>query len=76
MSGAEILTAVEQGNRPDMVVIDQMSKTVNVIECSCPWVTNTNRKDMEKTEKYQEIRAELQRKYTASISIKLISCWM
>ena len=73
LSGAEILTAVEQGNRLDMVVIDQMSKNLNVIECSCPWVTNTDRKDKEK---YQEVRAELQRKYTASISIKLMSCWM
>ena len=44
-----------------MVVIDQKSKTVTVIECSCPWVTNMDRKDQEKTEKYQEVRAELQR---------------
>ena len=62
-SGGEILTAVEQGNRPYMIVIDQKSKTVTVIECSCPWVTNMDRKDEEKTEKYQEVRAELQRRY-------------
>ena len=62
-SGAEMLTTVEQGNRPDMVVIDLKSKTVTVIECSCPWVTNMDRKDKEKTDKYQEARAELQRRY-------------
>ena len=47
--GAEIVTAVEQGNRSGMVGIDQKSKTVTVIECSCPWFTNTDRKDKEKT---------------------------
>ena len=43
-----------------MVVIDQKSKTVTVIECSCPWVTNVDRNDKEKTEKYQEVGTELQ----------------
>ena len=58
-----MVTAVEQGNRPDMVVIDQKSKMATVIECSCPWVTNMDRKDKEKTVKYQEVRAEFQRRY-------------
>ena len=46
-----------------MVLINQKTKTVVVIECSCPWITNMQKKEEEKTEKYREVRAELQRRY-------------
>ena len=46
-----------------MVVIDQKSKKVTVIECNCPWDTSIARNDKEKTEKYQEVRAEFQSRY-------------
>ena len=59
----QLPTTVEQGNRPDMVVVNHGSKTVAVVECSYPWITNMEKKDKEKTDKYQEVRVELQRRY-------------
>ena len=61
--GPQLPTTVEQGNRPDMVVVNHRSMTVAVVECSCPWITNMEKKDKEKTDKYQEVRVELQRRY-------------
>ena len=62
-SGSQVLTSTEQGNRPDMVLINKKEKMVTVIECSCPLNRNMERKDVEKTSKYQEVRIELKRRF-------------
>ena len=39
------------------------SKSVRVIEMSCPWLENRESKDFEKTTKYSQLRLELTNRY-------------
>ena len=62
-TGSQMLYNQEQGNRPDAVVYDHAKKEVTVFEFSCPWITNRDRKFIEKQEKYQEVRKELKEQH-------------
>ena len=55
-----IQTTSNQGNRPDVTVFDKQAKEILVVEFSCPWVTNTTKKDEEKTAKYEKAREEFE----------------
>jgi len=52
-----------EANRPDMLVIDNEKKRIRIIEMSCPWDKNVNRKEVEKMTKYETIRQELREQY-------------
>ena len=50
-------------NRVGARIINDESKRVITLEMSCPWVTNRERKEEEKTTKYGPHRWELEQKY-------------
>ena len=47
-------------NRIDVTVVDKVKKEVLLIEMTCPWVENREKKSAEKTSKYGPLRWELQ----------------
>ena len=47
-----------RANRIDVRIINHESKRVITLEMSCPWVTNRERKEEEKTTKYGPLRWE------------------
>ena len=55
-----IQTTSNQGNRPDVTVFDKQAQEILLVEFSCPWVTNTTKKDEEKTAKYEKVREEFE----------------
>jgi hypothetical protein len=52
-----------EANRPDITLIDRKKEKIILIEMSCPWDKNVNRKTEEKNIKYQTIRQELRIQY-------------
>ena len=52
-----------QANRIDAKIVNQRSKEVVVLEMSCPWIENSEKKDEEKSVKYGPLRWELQERY-------------
>ena len=50
-------------NRIDATVVDKVKKEVLLIEMTCPWVENREKKSTEKTSKYGPLRWELQMRY-------------
>ena len=62
-SGSQFITQIEQGNRPDMVLINQKKQRrwwlYNVVACGL----QTCKRKRKKRQKYREVRAELQRRY-------------
>ena len=54
-----------QANRIDAKIVNHKSKevTVVVLEMSCPWIENREKKDEEKSVKYGLLRWELQERY-------------
>ena len=50
-------------NRIDAEIVDNESKTVSVIEMSCPWVENSEAKTVEKISMYGPHLWELQQRY-------------
>ncbi|XP_031572161.1 uncharacterized protein LOC116306277 [Actinia tenebrosa] len=44
-------------------VVDNETKTVNIIDMSCPWIENRKQKDQEKTTKYAPLRLELKQQH-------------
>ena len=50
-------------NRVHARIINHESKRVVKLEMSCPWVTNREKKQEEKTKKYGQLRWELKQKY-------------
>ena len=52
-----------QANRIDAQVIDKVKKEVMLIEMSCPWMENRQRKMEEKMRKYGPLRWELKLQY-------------
>ena len=62
-TGSQVLYAQEQGNKPDVIVNDHENKEIVVLEFSCPWILNRQKKALEKEEKYQEVRNKLKRRY-------------
>ena len=50
-------------NRVHARIINHESKRVVTLEMSCPWVTNREKKEEEKSTKYGQLRWELKQKY-------------
>ena len=48
-----------KANRVDSRFVDHKSKKVMPVEMSCPWINNREKKDEEKTLKYDTLRWEL-----------------
>uniref|UniRef100_A0A6P8IWG3 Uncharacterized protein LOC116305588 n=1 Tax=Actinia tenebrosa TaxID=6105 RepID=A0A6P8IWG3_ACTTE len=52
-----------RSNRVDARFIDHNNKKVLMVEMSCPWVNNREKKDKEKTKKYGALRLELTKQH-------------
>ena len=52
-----------QAKRIDAKIVNHKSKEVVVLEMSCPWIENREKKDEEKSVKYGPLRWELQERY-------------
>ena len=50
-------------NRVHARIINHESKRIVTLEMSCPWVTNREKKEEEKSTKYGPLRWELKQKY-------------
>ena len=50
-------------NRVDARIIDHKEKKVLLVEMSCPWIYNREKKEAEKMEKYGPLRFELIKRY-------------
>ena len=55
----------------DACSVDHKSKKVLMVEMSCPWLGNRNKKETEKTEQYGPLRLELSRQHPAYKIIQL-----
>ncbi|PFX18700.1 hypothetical protein AWC38_SpisGene16924 [Stylophora pistillata] len=52
-----------QSNRVDARFIDHKNKKVFMVDMSCPWINNGDKKDKEKTKKYGSLRLELTKQH-------------
>ena len=52
--------------RPDLVLIDEQSRTVVIFELTCPWETNIDRNHEYKEGKYAPLVADLSRAFNVS----------
>ena len=52
-----------QANRTDAKIVNHKSMVVVVLEMSCPWIKNREKKNEEKSVKYGSLRWELQERY-------------
>ena len=52
-----------QANRIDARIVDHEAKKVITLEMSCPWITNREKKEEEKTIKYGPLRWELKQRH-------------
>ena len=52
-----------RANRVDACIIDHKEKKVLLVEMSCPWIDNREKKEAEKMEKYGPLRFELIKRY-------------
>ena len=52
-----------RANRVDARIIDHKEKKVLLVEMSCPWIDNREKKEAEKMEKYGPLRLELIKRY-------------
>lgn len=50
-------------NRPDMVVMQKLTKQMYVVEMSCPGETNIAEKELEKRAKYRDLIFQLKNTY-------------
>ena len=48
-------------NKPDIVYIDKMGKTCYIIDVACPFDTRIKQKEMEKIERYQDLKREIKK---------------
>ena len=71
-----IQTTSNQGNRPDVTVFDKQAQEILVVEFSCPWVTNTTKKDEERTAKYEKVREEFEARSPNYTVKKINVIWM
>lgn len=49
--------------RPDAKILDKMNRSVTIIEQSIPWISNRETKEIEKQEKYEDVRRNNRIKY-------------
>ena len=52
-----------RANRIDARIVDRKEKKVILIEMSCPWVSNREQKEQEKTDKYAPLRWEMRQQF-------------
>ena len=52
-----------RANRIDVRIVEKETKTVKIIEMSCPWIENRKQKNQEKTTKYAPLRWELKQQH-------------
>ena len=52
--------------KPDMLILDEESKTARLVEMSCPWDTNVPDRFVDKWNKYGDLRHQLGQEYTVS----------
>ena len=52
-----------RANRVDARIIDHKEKKVLLVEMSCPWIDNREKKEAKKMEKYGPLRFELIKRY-------------
>ena len=50
---------VIEARRPDMIVIDKETKFVTITDFAIPFDTRVNSKEVERTEKYQDLAREI-----------------
>ena len=51
--------APDEGNRPDLKIIDQEEKRIDILEMACPSWQNRAETSERKTRKYQKVRDEM-----------------
>ena len=51
--------APDEGNRPDLQIIDQEEKRIDILEMACPSWRNRAETSERKTRKYQTVRDEM-----------------
>ena len=54
--------------RPDIVVVDKNERTT-LIDVACTWDKNVEDKEIEKVNKYQDLKIELQRIWETSVTV-------
>jgi len=57
--------------RVDARFVNHVSKKVMIIEMSCPWISNREKKSEEKTIKYGLLRWELKRQFKGCVNLHL-----
>ena len=50
-------------NRVDARIVNHKTKRIVTLEMSCPWVSNREKKNEEKTVKYASLRSELKQQF-------------
>ena len=55
--------APDEGNRPDLQIIDQEDKRIDILEMACPSWRNRAETSERKTRKYQTVRDEMRERY-------------
>ena len=66
MWGCSVTTetrAPDEGNRPDLQIIDQGEKRIDILEVACPSWRNRAETSERKTRKYQTVRDEMRERY-------------
>ena len=54
---------LDEGNRPDLLVINKREEKIDVVEMACPSMRNRAKTDERKTMKYTTVREELKERY-------------
>ena len=55
--------------RPDIVVVDKNKIRTTLIDVACTWDKNVEDKEIEKVNKYQDLKIELQRIWETSVTV-------
>ena len=55
--------------RPDIVVVDKNERRTTLIDGACTWDKNVEDKEIEKVNKYQDLKIELQRIWETSVTV-------
>ena len=60
---------VIEARRPDLVAVDKKRRTCKIIDFAVPGDSRIEEKEKEKTEKYQDLRRELQKIWNVRMNI-------
>ena len=58
-----------EARRPDMIVIDKETKFAKIIDFAIPYDTRVNSKEVEKTEKYQDLAREIKKLWGMRVTV-------